>query len=200
MYKRKEVKKLTGDEKFENSGDKSFTVGDFWQYGFSNLNSNVLRGVLAEFLVENALKDKTKIDVRNPWDDYDVLSPDKKKIEVKCSSYLQDWDQKELSRIVWSGLKAKEIYSVVSEKKQIENVADYKADIYVFALLKTKDTKELDILDMDQWGFYVLSKKDVKRISKNSSSLSLKTLEKTNPEQIHFKDLTESINNCLMLV
>jgi len=197
MYKRKEVKKLIGNEDFKNIGDKNFSVGDFWQYGFSNLNSNILRGVLAEFLVESALKNKKDIDIRNPWDDYDVLSPDKKKIEVKCSSYLQDWDQKELSRIVWTGLKAKEIYPVISEKKQIESVADYKADIYVFTLLKTKDTKELDILNMDQWGFYVLSRKDVKRISKNSSSLSLKTLEKTDIKEVCFKDLAKSINNCL---
>lgn len=117
MHKRKIIKKLTGKEQFKNSGNKSFSVVDFWQYGFSNLNSNILRGVLAEFLVENALKDKRDINIRNPWDDYDVLSPQGKKIEVKCSSYLQDWDQDKLSKIVWSGLKARELYcsSIVEE-------------------------------------------------------------------------------------
>ena len=72
MYKRLPVTKLTGDEQFKPIGNKQFSVLDFWQYGFSNLNSNVLRGALAEFIVENALNDKEQIVVRNPWGDYDV--------------------------------------------------------------------------------------------------------------------------------
>ena len=42
MYKRKSVEKLAGSEFFKNTDAKKFTVLDFWQYGFSNLNSNVL--------------------------------------------------------------------------------------------------------------------------------------------------------------
>ncbi len=198
MHKRKIIKKLTGKEQFKNSGNKSFSVVDFWQYGFSNLNSNILRGVLAEFLVENALKDKRDINIRNPWDDYDVLSPQGKKIEVKCSSYLQDWDQDKLSKIVWSGLKARELYCSSIVEESPKNDKDYKADIYIFALLKNKDTETLDILDMDQWGFFVLSKDEVKKITKNGSSLSLKTLEKTDIREVHFNDLVESINKLLI--
>lgn len=58
----------------------------------------MIRGVLAEFIVENALKDNDEIEVRSPWGDYDVLYKGKK-IEVKCSSYIQDWEQKNLSVI-----------------------------------------------------------------------------------------------------
>ena len=130
MYKRLPVKKLTGNEQFENAGKKDFSVLEFWQYGFSNLNSNVLRGALAEFLVENALKDKAKIEVRNPWGDYDVLAEDGKKIEVKCCSYIQDWDQDKFSNIIWSGLKAKELYYSDAVKKLSElKSTDYKSDI-----------------------------------------------------------------------
>jgi len=90
MYKRIPVTKLTGNEQFRNIGDKKFSVLEFWRYGFSNLNSNVLRGALAEFIVENALRGNEEIDVRNPWGDSDVIATDGKKIEVKCCSYLQD--------------------------------------------------------------------------------------------------------------
>jgi len=193
MYKKIPVKKLTGIERFKNVGEKSFSVLEFWQYGFSNLNSNVLRGALAEFIVENALKNNDQINVRNPWGDYDILSPNGKKIEVKCCSYIQDWDQDELSRIVWCGLKAKSLYwsSAVSDFPR--SPADYKADIYVFCLLKHQDPSTLDILDMDQWCFYILTKERVKEIAKNGNSISLVRLEKMNIKSVDFNGLADEI-------
>src|SRR3990167_354859 len=97
MYKRIPVLKLTGSEIFKNIGEKKFSVLDFWSYGFSNLNSNVLRGAFAEFVVENALRKSEEIEVRNPWGDSDVIAPNGKKIEVKCCSYIQDWGQNKFS-------------------------------------------------------------------------------------------------------
>jgi len=188
MYKAKEVTKLTGSEHFIKT-DKEFTVLDFWQYGFSNLNSNVLRGALAEFLVEQALKYPEDVGLRNPWGDTDVLYEDRK-IEVKCCSYLQDWDQDKLSRIVWTGLKAKTLYwsSAVSEKIEDE-VPEYKSDIYVLSLLKHKDPETLDILDLSQWSFYVLSKEELSIIADNSSAVSLYRLEQHNIQEYGFDDL-----------
>jgi len=195
MYKRIPVQKLTGNEQFNNSGNKKFSVLEFWRYGFSNLNSNVLRGSLAEFIVENALRSNSQIDVRNPWGDSDVIAPNGKKIEVKCCSYIQDWDQNELSRISWSGLKAKSLYwsSAVSEFPR--SPADYKSDIYVLALLKHQDPATLDILNMDQWCFWVFSKEQVKEIAKNGNSISLIRLEKLKIEPIQFQELARKINN-----
>jgi len=196
MYKRLPVKKLTGNEQFKNAGKKDFSVLEFWQYGFSNLNSNVLRGALAEFLVENALKDKVKIEVRNPWGDYDVLTEDGRKIEVKCCSYIQDWDQDKLSNIIWSGLKAKELYYSDAVKKLSElKSADYKSDVYILALFKHQDHSTLDILNMDQWCFYVLSKDKLKEITKNGNSVSLARLQKLNMEPCHFNSISTEIIN-----
>lgn len=196
MYKRLPVKKLTGSEQFKNTGGKKFSVLEFWRYGFSNLNSNVLRGVLAEFIIENAIKDSGQATVRSPWGDYDVLAPNGKKIEVKCCSYIQDWDQKELSKIVWTGLKAKDLYyssAVSNNLKLTTRKTDYKADIYVFCLLKHQDPKTLDILNMDQWCFYVLSKEKVKEISRNGNSISLVRLEKIGMKPISFKEIEDAI-------
>lgn len=194
MYKRRPVKKLTGKEQFRNTGNKQFSVLEFWQYGFSNLNSNVIRGVLAEFVIENAIKDKVDISVRNPWGDYDVITKDGKRIEVKCASYLQDWDQKDLSRIVWSGLKAKELYwsSAVNETVS-KNPPDYKSDIYILALLKHQDPNTLDILDMDQWCFYILSRHQIKEVSGNSSSISLARLEKHKISPVYFSGVEKRV-------
>ena len=194
MYKRLPVKKLSGSELFKNSGNKKFSVLEFWQYGFSNLNSNVLRGVLAEFLVENALKDVSNISIRNPWGDCDVIFEEKTKIEVKCCSYIQDWDQKELSKISFAGLKAKTLYwsSAVSEFPR--EPEDYKSDIYILALLKHQDPETLNILDMNQWCFYVLPKDELKRITKNGKSISIGKLEKHNIRPIHFTELKDRVS------
>ena len=194
MYKRIPVSKLTGSEQFKNVGQKKFSVLEFWQYGFSSLNSNVLRGALAEFIVENALKDNMEIEVRSPWGDYDVLYKGKK-IEVKCCSYIQDWDQTKLSTIQWSGLKAKELYysEAVTKLSELNKLVDYKSDIYVLALFKHQDHATLDILDMDQWCFYVLSKEKLREISKDRSSVSLVLLKKSNIEPVSFEDIQNAI-------
>jgi len=196
MYKRIPVRKLTGFEEFRNTSNKKFSVLEFWQYGFSNLNSNVLRGALAEFLVENALKDNLEIEVRSPWGDYDVLY-NGKKIEVKCCSYIQDWDQNQFTKILWSGLKATELYYSDAVKKQSElsKVADYKSDIYVLSLFKHQDHATLDILDMDQWCFYVLSREQLKEITKNKNSISLTLLTRNGISPLAFKDLASGINH-----
>lgn len=193
MYKRIPVRRLTGSEQFTNTGPKSFNVLEFWQYGFSGLNSNVLRGALAEFLVENALKGSGEIDVRNPWGDYDVLF-NGKKIEVKCCSYIQDWDQEKLSTIKWSGLKAKDLFwSTAISGPYVDKEPDYKSDVYVLALLKHQEPDSLDILDMDQWCFYVLTKDRLREISGNRGSVSLALLKKHDIEPVGFSSLAKAI-------
>jgi len=193
MYKRKPVVKLTGSENFINTDNKNFSVLDFWQYNLSNLNSNVTRGALAEFLVENALRDVDDIEIRNPWGDYDVEYKGKK-IEVKCSSYLQDWDQGDLSKPTFTGLKAKELYYNDVVGKKSDKKADYKADIYVLCLFHHKETATLNILDLDQWEFYVLTKDKLKEISNDKSSISLARLNKQNFTPISFEELRETVD------
>ncbi len=192
MYKRKPVARLTGNEHFKNTNNKKFTVLDFWRYGLSNLNSNITRGAFAEFLVENALKDVDDIEIRNPWGDYDVEYKGKK-IEVKCSSYLQDWDQVKLSQPLFSKLKAEELYYNDVVGKKSKKKADYKADVYVLSLFHHKETETLDILDLDQWSFYVLSKDRLKDISNDSSSVSLSLLKRNHIEPVSFIDIAKVI-------
>ena len=193
MFKRVPVKKLTGQESFHQTGEKKFTVLEFWRYGFSNLNSNVLRGALAEFIVENALKNTSDITIRNPWGDSDVDTPNGKTIEVKCCSYLQDWDQKEFSKILWSGLKAKKIYWSSAVGEFPTGAPDYKSDIYVLALFRHQEPATLDILNMDQWCFYVLPRSQLKEVSKNGNSVTIQRLEKHGVAPIGFTDLRERI-------
>ena len=186
-------KKLSSKEPFKSTGNKRFTVLDFWQYAYSNLNSNIARGVLAEFIVENALN--SRIGVRDPWADWDVLGPDGVKIEVKCCAYLQAWPQDKLSRISFSGLKATKLYwsSALSGAHKAKQRPDYKSDVYVLCLVNHQVTKTLNLLDMDQWSFFVLSKNRLKQVTKNGSSVSLSTLEKHGVEPVAFAGLRRAV-------
>lgn len=194
MLKKKEVKKLTGNEFFKG---EDFSILEFWQYGFSNLNSNVLRGALAEFIVENLLKEKNEIGIRNPWGDFDVLYKNKK-VEVKCSSYLQDWDQNEHSKINFCGLKAKDLYwsSAVSPFSN-DNTRNYKADIYVLCLVKHKDPKTLNLLDLDQWSFYILKREQLKDVSNNGNTISLVKLAKNNVTPMRHKEVKNHLDKII---
>ncbi len=199
-YKRLPVRKLSGSEKFKNAAGKNISILEFWRYGFSNLNSNVLRGVLAEFLVENAIRRANAIGVRNPWNDHDILLGEGAKIEVKCCAYIQDWDQHNLSRVTFSGLKAKKLYYSSAAGKMSRKPGSYKSDLYVFALLRHQNPRTLNILDLDQWCFYVLAKDILKTITRNGNSISIKTLEKSDIAPVRFNELkgkiSEAVRSC----
>jgi hypothetical protein len=68
----------------------AFTALEFWRWGFSNVRENVLRGILAEFVVARALNIKVK--TRQAWDEADLVTPEGVAIEVKSSGYLQAWE------------------------------------------------------------------------------------------------------------
>lgn len=38
----------------------AFTAVDFWRWGFSNIRENVIRGILAEYIVARALEVEVK--------------------------------------------------------------------------------------------------------------------------------------------
>ena len=68
------VKRKTGDESFRD-GDRffGFTVLDFWKWSGSDLLSNAARGVLAEFLVAQAIGVTDSLRVE--WDAKGLIAP-----------------------------------------------------------------------------------------------------------------------------
>lgn len=77
-------KQLTGNERFKGIDT---SVIDFWRWGAGDLMTNTARGILAEFLVAKAVGDERP--TRLEWDNFDVLTPEGVKIEVKTSALLQ---------------------------------------------------------------------------------------------------------------
>lgn len=80
------------------------SVSDFWRWAYSDLLSNRNRGILAEFIVGNALG--LTNDPRFEWDKAD-FEYNGKFIEVKSGAYIQAWEQKQLSKVIFNIPKAK---------------------------------------------------------------------------------------------
>lgn len=178
---------LSGDEPLGSSG---MTVRDFWSWGFSDLRQNVNRGILAEFLVAKAVG--AGAEVRHAWDDFDVLAPDGTRIEVKSAGYLQSWSQKQLSRISFSGLRAREWDEETGQRSGEET---FKADVYVFALQTTRDPDRYDMTDLDSWRFHVLPVATLREL--DCSSISLATLTRHGFESCPLGDLAEAIREAV---
>ncbi len=75
---------LNSSESFRplQTANGKITAGDFWKWAFFNLADNTIRGVLAEFIVGTSLG----VDFSEPrsfWDDFDLLTPDGIRVEVK---------------------------------------------------------------------------------------------------------------------
>lgn len=61
----------------------------FWRWSASDLVSNTMRGVLAEYIVALAMGIDTEEGVRREWDAYGLVLGDGTKVEVKSAAYIQ---------------------------------------------------------------------------------------------------------------
>lgn len=140
------------ERQFHAAGDPlGFTLGQFWQWAASDLMSNALRGVLAEFFVAQAVGATAA--TRLEWDACDVLHPSGLKIEVKASGYLQTWAEKALSTPCFD-IGRKLSWDAASNTASATRCRP--AHVYVFALLVHKERGTADPLDVMQWEFYVV--------------------------------------------
>lgn len=175
---------LDGSEAF---GGADLSVADFWRWAFSDLRENIVRGVLAEFLVARAVGDPTP--ARRAWDAYDVTTPDGTRIEVKSSAYLQSWRQKKLSRIVFTGLSAR---AFSYETNALEAEPSYRADVYVFALHRCQVPDRYDALDLDAWRFYVMTVEQLWAAGA-PKSVSKAFLDRLGIEPVAYEGLAEAV-------
>jgi hypothetical protein len=163
------------------------SVRDFWAWALGDLRLNSTRGMLAQFLVAKALGDPRLRD--DGWGNFDVLTPEGIKVEVKSSGYLQSWTQKKLSKIVFSGLKGRSWDAETGYGAEPE----YRADVYVFAVHTCQDPSLYDPLDLDAWIFYVLSASVVRELGQKT--LSLARLAALAPSPVNWSGLPDAVRN-----
>jgi hypothetical protein len=145
---KRQQSRLNGSEPMP--GTAGLTVLDYWCWAHSNVLENVERAVFAEFVIAAALD--ISQGYRKAWDGFD-LDYGGYKIEVKASAYLQSWEQREHSRIIFQ----------IGARRQLkedgiayEEDARYVADAYVFAIFTDRDGMTANVLDVARWQFYVL--------------------------------------------
>lgn len=164
------------------------TIFDFWQWGFSNILTNNLRGIFAEFLVASAIGSLTQS--RIEWDAYDLIFKGKK-IEVKSSAYIQAWYRGKPSKISFSIGNKKEFDY---ETNTYSPDASRHADIYVFCLLKEQDPTIINPLDTSQWEFYIVPTKTLNEKFPQQKSLTLGSLQKV-AKPILYSDMKKVISS-----
>ena len=147
-----EIRK-TGKERFRiGANELPQDLLSFWQWYVSDIVSNASRGVLAEYIVALAAGCETT-KPRMEWGNYDLVTPDGIKIEVKSSAYLQSWPQKKLSNILFD-IRRTQGWEASTNEYSGESIR--RADIYVFCVLNHQDKKTVNPLNLAQWDFYVL--------------------------------------------
>ena len=183
------VSRKTGEENFRAEGkpldNKLF---GFWQWACSDLSSNTMRGILAEYIVASALG--IVANTRREWDAYDLVTPDGVKIEIKSAAYLQTWKQSKPSVISFDIAPTKGWDASTNESS---SEVKRQADIYVFCLLHHEEKPTLDPLDLDQWTFYLLPTSVLNANKDNQKKISLSSLLKLNPVQASFGEIELAI-------
>ncbi|MET7639549.1 hypothetical protein [Streptomyces sp. NPDC005438] len=124
------------------------SLGDFWSWACSDLANNVMRGVLAEYLVAMALGEVDG--TRSEWDSVDIRTAEQWRIEVKSAAYLQSWAQLRPSEISFSIAPAT---GWDAQTGLTSNDVLRRSDVYVFCLLHHEEKQNLDPLDLSQWTF-----------------------------------------------
>lgn len=185
------LSRKTGNEIFYFNGKPiGFRLIDFWQWSVSDLVCNVTRGRIAEFIVATALGVDLKLP-RDEWQAYDLLTPQGIKVEVKSASFIQSWNQKKPTNIIFS-IKQTRYWD--SESNRYDATIKRQADIYVFCLLKHLDRTTIDPLNLDQWEFYILSTNQLNDYKKSKASLTLKSLKNLTCG-VRYEKIQESVIN-----
>lgn len=186
-----EVVRKSGDEEFHRAGAGiGAPLVDFWRWAASDLLSNAMRGVVAEYVVGLALgcADRT----RREWDAADLLTHDGVRVEVKSAAYLQTWAQAKLSPISFD---IRATFGWDATTNIVTDVRVRQSDVYVFALLHHQDKATVDPLDLDQWTFHVLATKRLDDEVPNQQRVGLARLLRLEPDVVDHAGLCAAVSS-----
>lgn len=179
----------TGNESFSSAGASiGMTVLDYWRWAHSDLVVNTERGLVAEYIVAQALG-LTQGQVRREWDAYDLVTPDGIKVEVKSAAHIQSWAQRDYSPITFTVLPRRGW----SDTAGFDANPKRHADVYVLAVLAHKDQATLNPLNLDQWSFYVVPTRLLNERERSQHSITLPSLAKAGIEPVGYVHLASAI-------
>jgi len=167
----------------------NFNIVDFWKWNLSDLIGNTNRGVLAEFIVKQALNIKSK--TRLEWDAFDLETDNGIKIEIKSSAYIQVWKQNQFSKISFGIAPTKALLDDNTYSSSLKR----QADVYVFCLLHHKEQAGLNPMNLNQWTFYVVKTETLNKKSKTQKSIALSSIEVLEHTKCGYSELKAAFNS-----
>lgn len=181
-------RRYTGDEHFTFDGmPTNNLLSDFWSWFSSDLLNNLTRGILAEYIVSNALGLDTT-GIRQSWEPFDILY-DGQPIEVKSSAYIQSWQKEgQLSAPIF-GIAPTYVWNdnTVAERKR-------KASIYIFCLLDCLNRDIVDPTKLEQWKFFVLPTSVLNEKCGEQKTITLNALKALNPIETTYETLKRAVD------
>ena len=166
---------------------------DFWQWAYSDLMGNAERGTSAEYLVACALG--IAHTVRISWDKYDLQTPDGISVEVKTSGYLQTWEQRTLSKLVFG---IPQTYGWDSETNTYSTEKKRQADIYVFCVHNHTEQATANPLIISQWDFYLMPTKALNEKFGSQKTVTLDALIRAGAEKCCYEALARRISELIL--
>lgn len=184
---------LSGNEKFTLHGKGTdMTVLDYWSWSCSDLYNNTMRGVMAEFIVASSFSVALSqiSQMRTDWLPYDLTSPTGRRIEVKSAAYIQSWTPEN----VYSQIKFDIGKKLAWDGTSYASIPDRNCDLYVFCVF-TALTKDIPVLNLDYWDFYVLPTSVLNERVPEQKSIVLSSLLKLEPVKTDFEGLATAIES-----
>ena len=183
-------KQKTGNEYFHQDGNilKNKLI-DFWSWSGSDLLNNTTRGWLAEYIVSLAFEINDK--VRLEWAPFDIQLNNGYCIEVKSSSYIQSWKQKEYAKIRF-GIAPRKMWN--SKTGKYEATSRRSSHFYIFCVLKEKVQEKIDPMDINQWDFYIIPTYYINEKLGSQKSIGLKKLIELKAILASFKEIKPIIS------
>lgn len=184
------VTRKSGAEKFRDGPHEiEANLLNFWRWSCSDLVSNTMRGVLAEYIVGLSLG-IVNDGQRKEWDPYDLLLEDGTKIEVKSAAYVQSWKQDRDSAIQF-GVPKRRAWD--PERGILSEEIRRHADVYVLALLHNRDRETIDPMDLAQWEFYIVPTVVFDERERSQHSITLPSLKLIAGTPVNYSNLREKV-------
>jgi hypothetical protein len=164
---------------------------DFWKWAFWDFQANTLRGILAEYIVARAL-DCTKKQ-REEWKEYDLITHNGDKVEVKCSGYFQSWSEEGQKSQIKFDIGEKKFWD--PKTKKYSATASRYADFYVFCIDLSTERDINKPLDVNYWRFLVCKTSFLYQKFRHQETVSLSALENEGLKQITYSELPKKIES-----
>jgi hypothetical protein len=163
---------------------------DFWRWAYSDLIQNITRGIVAEYLVSCAVGIESK--PRDPWNYCDVITNHGTAIEIKATGFVQAWHYEQKPKRIVPAVVLKPTKRYDPENPTIAKDKTLNADKYVICYHKEEDMARADPMDVDQWSFWILDRKDIDVLLKTRKSITIASLRK-NHQELDYSGLKDAL-------